>query len=141
IEERVDARRRNFELYREALDSEPGISFMPEPKECRSTRWLTALLIDPEEFGATREEIRQHLEEKNIEARPLWKPLHLQPVFRDHRAVGGGVSESLFELGLCLPSGSSLSTADLERVVAAIQSVPRRSSVSTSGSRGRSATV
>lgn len=123
LEERVAARRRNFEFYRTALENLPGIAFMPEASWGRHTRWLTCLTIDPREFGATREDVRQALEAENIESRPVWKPMHLQPVFRGCEVVGGAVAERLFEQGLCLPSGSQLTEADLERVVEVVRSV------------------
>lgn len=126
LDDRVDARRGNFELYRQLLNGVPGISFMPEAPYGRSTRWLTCLLIDAKAFGADREAIRRHLETFNIESRPLWKPLHLQPVYAGARVVGGRVSEELFEQGLCLPSGSRLQEQDIRRIVRALLSVPRR---------------
>lgn len=121
LEERVLARRRNFAFYEDALGRFPGIDFMPEAPWGRHTRWLTTLTIDPVEFGADREQVRLALEAENIEARPVWKPMHLQPVFEGFPAVGGEISEGLFERGLCLPSGSNLSDADLERVVAVVK--------------------
>jgi dTDP-4-amino-4,6-dideoxygalactose transaminase len=86
-----------------------------------TNRWLTCVLIDPESFGATREDVRVALEREDIESRPLWKPMHLQPVFAGCRAVGGAVSSGLFEKGLCLPSGSSLTDGDRARVVAHVR--------------------
>jgi len=126
LDERVAARRAIFDEYQLALGSEPGISFMPEAAYGSSTRWLTCVLIDAEQFGASREDVRLHLESQNIESRPVWKPMHKQPVFKDCRCVGGEVSEQLFADGLCLPSGSSLTPADLDRVISAFLSVPRR---------------
>jgi pyridoxal phosphate-dependent aminotransferase EpsN len=126
LEERVAARRRNFAYYVGALADLPGIEFMPEARWGRHTRWLTTLTIDPEEFGADRRAVRQALEEVNIEARPVWKPMHLQPVFRDFPVVGGAVAKHLFDHGLCLPSGSNLEERDLERVVDAIRKVHSR---------------
>ncbi len=123
LEERVQARRHNFDYYQETLNHLPGIGFMPEADWGRHSRWLTCITVDPAEFGATREELRLALEEQNIEARPVWKPMHLQPVFADCEHVGGAVAERLFERGLCLPSGSNLNDGDLARVVAVIQSV------------------
>ena len=121
LEERVAARRRNFDFYVAALGDLPGLRFMPDAGWGRHTRWLTTLTIDPAAFGATREEVREALEARNIEARPVWKPMHLQPVFSHHERVGGAVSEQLFRDGLCLPSGSSLATGDLERVAEAVR--------------------
>ena len=118
---RVCARRKNFEFYNNALRDLPGLSFMPEAPWGRHTRWLTVIQVDPTQFGATREDIRLSLEAKNIEARPVWKPMHLQPVFAGYEKFGGAVAEELFERGLCVPSGSNLSEEDLERVVAVIR--------------------
>lgn len=126
LDERVTARRGIFDQYQAALGSEPGISFMPEAAYGRATRWLTCVVIDAEQFGATREEVRLYLESQNIESRPVWKPMHCQPVFEKCRRVGGEVSEQFFTDGLCLPSGSSLTPSDIERVIAAFLSIPRR---------------
>ena len=117
LEDRVAARRRNYESYRSQLSVLPGVEFMPEADYGRSNRWLTCLTIDPKRFGASREDVRLALEAKNIESRPVWKPLHLQPVFSQYRYRGRGVSERLFEHGLCLPSGSSLSEEDNASVI------------------------
>jgi pyridoxal phosphate-dependent aminotransferase EpsN len=89
--------------------------------------WLTCIVVDPSRFGATREEIRLALEAENIESRPLWKPMHLQPVFKDCRVRGGSVSEGIFRDGLCLPSGSGLSDQDLERISGFVSSVCKSS--------------
>ncbi|HEY9670756.1 MAG TPA: aminotransferase class I/II-fold pyridoxal phosphate-dependent enzyme [Waterburya sp.] len=120
LEERVGARRRNFEIYQQALGHLPGIAFMPEASFCRATRWLTCLTIDPSAFGVDREQLRLALAQQQIEARPVWKPLHLQPVFADCECIGGAIAENLFQHGLCLPSGSNLTAEDLERVIQAI---------------------
>ncbi len=125
LEERVQARRRNFEFYQDTLGDLPGIAFMPEAPWGRHTRWLTVITVDPSQFGADRETIRLALEAENIEARPVWKPMHLQPVFHECEAVGGSVAEDLFEQGLCLPSGSNLSEGDLARVVGVVRSLRR----------------
>ena len=123
LEERVQARRRNFDFYKQALGNLPGIEFMPEASFGKATRWLTCLTIDPIAFGADREQVRLALAEEKIEARPVWKPLHLQPVFADCECMGGAVAEELFEYGLCLPSGSNLTEVDLERVTSAIAQI------------------
>jgi len=123
LEERVQARRRNFAYYKAMLGDLPGIAFMPEAPWGRHTRWLTCLTIDPDEFGASSEEIRLAMEAANIEARPVWKPMHLQPVFADCETIGGCVAADLFQRGLCLPSGSNLTPAELARVVAVIRSL------------------
>jgi dTDP-4-amino-4,6-dideoxygalactose transaminase len=117
LEDRVARRRANSDFYQAALGDLPGIDFMPEPPRFRSTRWLTCITVAPGAFGGTREDIRLALDQENIESRPVWKPMHLQPVFRDCRVRGGAVSEALFRDGLCLPSGSSLTEEDLSRVV------------------------
>ena len=115
--ERVGARRRINERYRELLAEAPGISFMPQARYGRSNCWLTCILVDPQTAGTDRESIRVALEAEDIESRPLWKPMHLQPVYEAAPAYGGAVSASLFERGLCLPSGSALADADQQRVV------------------------
>lgn len=121
LDDRVRQRRANFEFYRDALGHLPGISFQPEMSGSFSNRWLTTILIDPSKNGGiTREGIRLALEKENIESRPLWKPMHLQPVFQQFPSFGGGVSEKLFEQGLCLPSGSGLKEEELKRVVSLI---------------------
>jgi pyridoxal phosphate-dependent aminotransferase EpsN len=93
-----------------------GLEFVTEPRNCFSNRWLTPVLLNPES-GKTPEEIRQTLEEHNIESSLLWKPLHLQPLFAGSLYFGDGLSERLFSRGLCLPSGSNLSEEDLDKVV------------------------
>jgi pyridoxal phosphate-dependent aminotransferase EpsN len=125
LDDRVRARRRIFETYRERLGDLAGISFMPEPEWAQSTRWLTCVTIEPIEFGADRETVRLALEAENIEARPLWKPMHLQPVFSERAAVGGAVSQRLFDLGLCLPSGSALTDDQIDRITAIVRSQAR----------------
>jgi dTDP-4-amino-4,6-dideoxygalactose transaminase len=117
LSERVAARRRINRRYRELLEDAPGISFMPEAEYGRSNCWLTCIVVDPEEAGTDRERIRLALEAEDIESRPLWKPMHLQPVYGHAPMVGGEVSAGLFELGLCLPSGSALTDEDQDRVV------------------------
>lgn len=126
LEDRVQARRRNFDYYVQMLGDLPGIEFMPEAPWGRHSRWLSCATIRPEEFGADRETVRLALEAANIEARPVWKPMHLQPVFSRFEAVGGKVAHDLFENGLCLPSGSNLEKSDLERVADVIRSCARR---------------
>ena len=137
LDERVKKKREIFDYYQKRLGNIPGIEFMPEAPYGRSNRWLTVILITPEEFGADKEEVRLALEAENIEARPVWKPMHLQPVFQVERLkaegsrlkagqnkkrykariVGGEVAEDLFERGLCLPSGTQMSNADLDRII------------------------
>jgi pyridoxal phosphate-dependent aminotransferase EpsN len=121
LDQRVTQRRSNFSYYQRELGGLPGISFMPEASWGSSSRWLTCIVIEPGASGTTREDIRLALDKENIEARPLWKPMHLQPVFQGSRTRGGKVSASLFDKGLCLPSGSNLAKEDLQRVVSVIR--------------------
>jgi pyridoxal phosphate-dependent aminotransferase EpsN len=127
--ERVARRRAINGLYREALAETPGISFMPEAPYGRFNAWLTCITVDPAAFGADREAIRLHLESRDIESRPVWKPMHLQPVFSSCRVVGGSVAANLFERGLCLPSGTGMTDGDVSRVVDAVLSTPRNARV------------
>ena len=121
LADRVAARRRNFAYYAEALGDLPGIEFMPEAPWGTHTRWLTTLTIDPRAFGADRESVRRALDAEGIEARPVWKPMHLQPLYSHSPILGRGVADDLFARGLCLPSGSNLTESDLERVVAVVR--------------------
>ena len=125
LDERVKAKRRIVSAYQELLSGLPGITFMPEASTGRSNRWLTVILIDLAEFGTTTDQVRLALEAENIEARPVWKPMHLQPVFQQCRVRGGRVSKRLFECGLCLPSGTAMSSNDIERVAEIIQKCHR----------------
>jgi len=118
---RIERRREIFEYYRRALGDIPGIGFMPEPAGTRGNRWLTCMTIDPAELRVGPAEVLGALELENIEGRPLWKPLHLQPVFRDAPSYGGAVSERLFARGLCLPSGTAMSEGDLQRVAGVVR--------------------
>lgn len=117
IDERVKQRRANFEFYQDLFKEISGISFLLETKKSFSNYWLTTILVDPSlTNGVSRDNIRLALEKENIEARPLWKPMHLQPVFKNHPFYGNGTSEALFKNGLCLPSGSNLSDNDKQRI-------------------------
>jgi pyridoxal phosphate-dependent aminotransferase EpsN len=118
---RVEARRAIFARYRAGLADIPGVTPMPEPNWGRSTRWLSALLFEPARTGADREDIRLALRAAGIEARPVWKPLHLQPVFRGASCSGGSIAARLFERGLCLPSGSALTLAQQEVVIGLVR--------------------
>jgi len=153
LDERVKKKREIFEYYQKALAGIPGIEFMPEAPWSRSNRWLTVILITPAEFGVDRETIRLALEAENIEARPVWKPMHMQPVFDvlgrkaqgtrrkaqgsrlkaeqkkeryKARVVGGEVAEDLFERGLCLPSGTAMTKEDLDRIIEIICNCHRK---------------
>jgi pyridoxal phosphate-dependent aminotransferase EpsN len=125
LDARVARRREIFQRYEAAL-ARPGISFMPEPEGFQSTRWLTALTIDPVETGASREKIRLSLLERQIESRPLWKPMHMQPLFIGSIYHGSGVDERLFANGLCLPSGSDMTNDQQDEVIFCILEVLRR---------------
>ena len=139
LNERVEKKRQIFNYYQENLGGVSGIEFMPEASYGISNRWLTVILVTPKEFGVDRETVRMALEEENVESRPIWKPMHSQPVFeidtqssklkvqsKDQRrykarGVGGEVAEDLFERGLCLPSGTQMTEGDLDRVVKVIK--------------------
>lgn len=118
LDKRVEQRRSNFSFYEKQLKDVPGISFLYEPDGFYSNRWLTTILVDADNKGGiTREDIRLELERNNIESRPLWKPMHLQPVFAAYPYYGDKVSEKLFQHGLCLPSGSNLTPFELESIM------------------------
>jgi dTDP-4-amino-4,6-dideoxygalactose transaminase len=125
LTDRVAARRRTFAFYAAALRHVAGLSFMPEASYGQASRWLTVIQIDPREFGATPEDVRLNLERAKIESRPVWKPMHVQPLFAQSRTVGGAVAEDLFRHGLCLPSGSALTDAERTRVVETLLATPR----------------
>lgn len=118
LPERINARRKNFEIYKDFFKDIEGVSFLEEPSEdFYSNRWLTTILVEPGITGGiTRETIRLEFEKHNIEARPLWKPMHLQPIFDDCKYFGGNISEDIFDKGLCLPSGSNLTDSDFNRI-------------------------
>jgi len=128
LAERVAARRQNFLAYEAALASLDGIEMMPLAPYGGGNFWLTCITIDPKRFGADREDVRLALAAHNIESRPLWKPLHLQPIFAGCRVRERGVAASAFERGLCLPSGSSLTSAELTRICEIILETPRSKS-------------
>jgi dTDP-4-amino-4,6-dideoxygalactose transaminase len=124
LEERVAQRRAVFDFYKNELSALPGITFPAEPPGYRSNRWLTTLVVNPNETGGiTRETIRKRLEAENIESRPLWKPMHVQPVFKQYPFFGAGIAESLFENGLCLPSGTNIPQSDLLSVTRIISAL------------------
>jgi dTDP-4-amino-4,6-dideoxygalactose transaminase len=121
LHDKIVRRTRINQTYRLALAALPGVSFMPEAGYGRSNCWLTCLTIEPFAAGLGREAVREHLEARNIESRPVWKPMHLQPVFEEYPVRGGAVAARLFETGLCLPSGSSLTRTEQHTVIAGIQ--------------------
>ena len=122
LDEHVARRREIHDLYVKLLNGVKGVKVMcqPEGGDFNSNYWLTCITVEPEEAGFTREDVRLALDEDNIESRPLWKPMHLQPVFKNAPFYGNGTSERLFEIGLCLPSGPTLTDEDVERVVKVI---------------------
>jgi len=121
--DRICSRRNNFEYYRDQLSDIAGLDFVDEIKGHFSNRWLTCMLLDTEKLGVSPEDIRAALAKENIESRPLWKPMHLQPVYSFAPYFGTGVSERLFARGLCLPSGSDLTEIDQARIVKIIRTV------------------
>lgn len=127
---RVAQRRDNFERYYKRYAQVPGFHFQPEKEGSFSNRWLTALTIDPQKTGFSREDLRLTLETQNIESRPLWKPMHLQPVFDYAPYYGTDVAEKLFNDGLCLPSGSNLTEEDFSRIFEVMDHLVSRAEVS-----------
>lgn len=121
LPERVRQKRALFDKYVAALGNLPGIRFMPEAAYGEANRWLTVMLVNEKEFCASPETIRLALDRENIESRPVWKPMHMQPVFKDCDNYGGSVCESLFAEGLCLPSGTAMTDADFDRIIALIK--------------------
>lgn len=125
LDAKIAARRRIFDRYREGVGDLAGVAFMPTPEWSSPTRWLTTLTLDPHESGCTPAHLCAALEAHNIEARPLWKPMHRQPVFAHFPAVGGEVADALFAEGVCLPSGSDLAPDQQDRVIAVIRATCR----------------
>jgi dTDP-4-amino-4,6-dideoxygalactose transaminase len=126
LERRVARRRAIFDRYAASLSHLPGIGFMPEAPWSRATRWLSVLLLDRARLGFGPDEARAALEAANIEARPVWKPMHLQRVFHGAPAIGGAVAEGLFARGLCLPSGSGMTDAQQDRVIGTLLDLAAR---------------
>ncbi len=116
LHKRVEQRRYAYNQYLERYGDYPGLSFLAEPEGYYSNRWLTTVLVEPTQAGFDREKLRLSLEADNIESRPLWKPMHMQPVFAEAPFYGNGTAEKLFANGLCLPSGSNLTGSDFERI-------------------------
>ena len=117
LPDRVRKKRKIFDHYHSALKDLPGVSFMPEPDFAHSSRWLTCLTVDQEKAGVDRDALIRILEKNNIESRPTWKPMHLQPLYRDCEVIGGEVATKLFQQGICLPSGTAMSNNDLCLIV------------------------
>ena len=122
---RVERKREVFAKYQSRLSDVPGIEFMKEADYGKCNRWLTVATIDTDAFGATPEDIIVALENENIESRPVWKPLHLQKAFAEFRTVGGDVARSFFENGICLPSGTTMTNADLDRICSIVRSTSK----------------
>jgi dTDP-4-amino-4,6-dideoxygalactose transaminase len=118
LDSHVAKRRSNYNFYNNKLKEFEAISFLNEPKQYFSNRWLSCILLDSYK---TREELRQMFDKENIETRPLWKPMHQQPIFKTYPSYLNGVSDALFEKGLCLPSGSNLTNEDLNRILKVFQ--------------------
>ena len=121
LDDKIARRRQVNATYRAAFGAGSGITFMPEAAYGRSNAWLTCVVIEPRAFGVDRETVRLHLESRNIESRPVWKPMHMQPIFQNCSSRGGAVAEALFKDGLCLPSGSSLTASEQQLVIDAMQ--------------------
>ena len=121
--ERIAARRENHQFYSDLLRDIHGIQFLQEPVGYFSNRWLSCIVIDAEKVGVTPETLRLHLKKENIESRPLWKPMHLQPLFKSSSYVGANIAEKLFKTGLCLPSGSNLTLNEKERIASQLKTV------------------
>lgn len=122
LDEHVYSRRKINILYKELLKEMPGVTFLENPnKDFESNMWLTCIIVDPKLTGFAREDLRLKMESENIETRPLWKPMHLQPVFEDCPFYGDGTSEGLFENGLCLPSSPILSETDILRIIEVVK--------------------
>jgi pyridoxal phosphate-dependent aminotransferase EpsN len=126
LDERVRQRRAVAFRYREAFADLPGIELMPQAGYGLHTNWLSCFLVDEEEFGASRDDVLLALAALDIEARPLWKPMHLQPLYAHCARFGGDVAEDLYERGLCLPSSSSLTAEAQDMVIEVVRSVARR---------------
>ena len=126
LDDRIRKKREIFFNYQQLIGDLPGINFMPEPKGHFSTRWLTCITVDAAKFGNTNLEIMKRLDQENIESRPLWKPMHLQPVFQGLEVYGGNVSNQLFRCGLCLPSGTEYTREDYRRIVSIIRDCCRK---------------
>lgn len=124
LDQLIERRRQINRRYRQALEEIDGIEFLPEPARGQANAWLTCILLDESRLGVGPTQVREHLETQNIESRPVWKPMHLQPAYRECRVIGGGVAAALFKWGLCLPSGSSLGSKDQQGVIERLLETP-----------------
>jgi pyridoxal phosphate-dependent aminotransferase EpsN len=116
LDKKIEKKRKIYEKYKNLLSDMSGITFVDEPAWSKGIRWLTCVLVEGKIFGSTCEDIRLELEKNNVESRPIWKPLHTQPIFSNCEKIGGEVSEKIFEDGLCLPSGTNLTDREIEKV-------------------------
>jgi dTDP-4-amino-4,6-dideoxygalactose transaminase len=121
----VQQRRDVYNFYFSNLSGKQNLRFLPEPEGFFSNRWLTTVVIERPHAGFSAESIRLMLEKENIESRPLWKPMHLQPFFKSFPHYAGGISEHLFNTGLCLPSGSNLTVSEKERIMKVLIRLPQ----------------
>ena len=135
LDEKIAKRRSIRARYARDLEPLGGIRILEDAGYGRSNAWLTCITIEPQAFGATNEAIRQHLESLDVESRPVWKPMHLQPAFRKYPVCAGSVAARLFRTGLCLPSGSRLSSSEQTRVITGIEETPRFAGRSHIGGR------
>ncbi|HXF90292.1 MAG TPA: DegT/DnrJ/EryC1/StrS family aminotransferase, partial [Candidatus Nitrosotenuis sp.] len=122
LDDRIEQKQKIYHYYQNHLTAIPAIKLMPIAENRKPNYWLTTVVIDPES-GVCPEMVRQALAQEHIEARPLWKPMHCQPVFAQAKVFGGQVSETLFQTGLCLPSGSNLRPCDQDRIIGIIKQV------------------
>ena len=121
IDKRVEARRNMFQFYVNLFANIEGVKVFEEPnRDFYSNHWLTIIEVDENRAGISREDLRKYMELQNIECRPLWKPMHMQPIFHNYPFYGTGIAEEMFKNGLCLPSGSNLSDKDRDRIAKAI---------------------
>ena len=138
IDERVQRKREIFDLYKQELGSVSGLTLMPEAPNLTGNRWLTAMLVDPEKFGASNVDMVSALASENIESRHVWRPMHLQKAFAGYRVAGGKVAEDINNKGICLPSGTSLSDEDVLRVCSIIKRLRKTKLRGPSSSRFKS---
>ncbi len=125
LDGRITRRKEVHDRYRSAFAPVAGIDFMPFGDEVAPNYWLTCVLIDADRFGATPDDVRLALEAENVESRPIWKPLHLQPLYKEARRAGGPVAERVFDQGLCLPSGTALTTSQQDMIIETVCGLAR----------------
>ncbi len=121
--ERVERRRQIAQRYKQGLAAVPGVSFMPDPPDCFNTCWLSCILIDPRLFRRSQSQLLQFLDDSNVSARPIWRPMHLQKLYNGYEYIGGTIAEDLNKFGICLPSSSSLTAEEQDFIIARIREV------------------